>query len=55
LARKELQMLQKNAKTFSFIPVNDSRTNHLKERGNDTIWAIKKQSDADFDVKCTIV
>jgi hypothetical protein len=31
------------------------RTNHLEERGNDTIWAIKKQSDADSNVKCTTI
>jgi hypothetical protein len=29
--------------------------NHLEERGNDTILAKKKQSDLDFDVKCTII
>jgi hypothetical protein len=42
LTRKELQRLQKKAKTWSLIPVNDSRMNHLEERGNDTIWAMKK-------------
>jgi hypothetical protein len=50
--RKELQRLKK-AKTLSLIPVNDSRMNHLEERGNDTIRAIKKQSDSNSDVKCT--
>jgi hypothetical protein len=55
LARKELQRLQKKAKTFSLIPINDSRTNHLEERGNDTNRAMKKQSDTDYDVKYTTV
>ena len=41
LARKELQMLQKEAKTLSLTPINDSRTIHLEERGNDTIRAMK--------------
>jgi hypothetical protein len=52
--RKELQRLKK-AKTLSLIPINDSRMNHLEERGNDTIRAIKKQSDSDSNVKCTTV
>jgi len=34
---KNFKMLQKKAKTLSFIPVNDSRTNHIKKTGNDTI------------------
>jgi hypothetical protein len=55
LATKELQGLQKEAKTLSLISVNDSRMNHLEERGNDTIQAIKKQSDSDSDIKCTTV
>jgi hypothetical protein len=55
VARKELQTLQKEAKTLSFILVNDLRTNHLEERGNDMIWAIKKQSDLNSDVKCTTI
>jgi hypothetical protein len=42
LARKELQMLQKEAKNLSLIPFNDSRTIHLEKRGNNTIRAIKK-------------
>jgi hypothetical protein len=37
LVRKELQRLQKEAKEFSIQLVGDSRTNHLEERGNDTI------------------
>jgi len=41
LARKELQRLQEEAKNLSFFPVNDSRMNHVKERGNDTIRAMK--------------
>jgi hypothetical protein len=48
-------MLQKEAKNLSLIPINDSRTNHLEERGNDMIWVTKKQSDSDFDVKCATV
>jgi predicted xylose isomerase-like sugar epimerase len=55
LARKELQMLQKEAKTLSLIPINDSRTIHLEERGNDTIRAMKKQSNLDYDVKCVTI
>jgi len=37
LARKELQMLQKEAKELSIQLVGDPRMNHLEERGNDTI------------------
>jgi hypothetical protein len=48
----QLQRLKKEAKNLSLIPVNDSKTNHLEERGNDTIWATKKQSDSDCDIKC---
>jgi hypothetical protein len=55
LARKELQRLQKEAKTLSFIPVNDSRTNHIEKTGNDTIWVIKKQSDSNSNVNCTTI
>jgi hypothetical protein len=32
LARKELQRLQKQAKTLYFIPVDDSRMIYLEER-----------------------
>jgi len=32
--------------------VGDSRTNHLEERGNDTIQA---RSNSDFDVKCATI
>jgi hypothetical protein len=35
-----------------FFLINDSRMNHLEERGNDTIRAMKKQSNSDSDVKC---
>jgi len=48
LARKELQRLQKEAKEFSIQIIGDSRTNHLEERGNDTI---QEMSNSDFDVK----
>jgi carboxypeptidase C (cathepsin A) len=48
LARKELQRLQNEAKGLSIQLVSDSRTNHLEERGNDTIQA---RSNSDFDVK----
>jgi hypothetical protein len=34
---KNFKRLQKKSKTLSFIPVNDSRTNHIKKTGNDTI------------------
>jgi hypothetical protein len=36
-ARKELQRLQQEAKELSIKLVDDSRTNHLEKRGNDTI------------------
>ena len=55
LARKELQRLQKEAKNFPLIPVNDLRMIHLEERGNDTIRSTKKQSDSDSNVKFTTV
>jgi hypothetical protein len=37
LARKELQRLQNEAKELSIQLVGDLRTNHLEERGNETI------------------
>ena len=37
LVRKELQRLQKEAKELSIQLIGDLRTNHLEERGNDTI------------------
>jgi predicted RNase H-like nuclease (RuvC/YqgF family) len=52
LARKELQRLQKEAKELSIQLVGDSRTNHLEDRGNDTIQA---RSNSDFDVKCATI
>jgi hypothetical protein len=52
LARKELQKLQNEGKELSIQLVGDSRTNHLEERGNDTIQA---RSNLDFDVKCAII
>jgi len=52
LARKELQRLQKEAKEFSIQLVGDSRTNHLEDRGNDTI---QERSNSDFDVKCATI
>jgi hypothetical protein len=52
LARKELRRLQKEAKEFFIQLVGDSRTNHLEERGNDTI---KARSNSDFDVKCAAI
>jgi len=52
LARKELQRLQKEAKELSIQLVGDKRTNHLEERGNDTIHA---RSNWDFDVKCATI
>jgi hypothetical protein len=55
LARKELQRLQKEAKNFPLIPVNDLRMIHLEERGNDTIRSTKKQSDSDSNVKFATV
>jgi hypothetical protein len=50
--QKKLQRLQKEAKEFSIQLVGDSRTNHLEERGNDTIQA---RSNSDFDVKCATI
>jgi hypothetical protein len=52
LARKELQSLQKKAKEFSIQLVGDSRTNHLEDRGNDTI---QERLNSDFDVKCATI
>jgi hypothetical protein len=54
-ARKELQRLKQEAKEFSIKPVGDSRMNHLKEKENDTIREMKKQSDSDSNVKYAIV
>jgi hypothetical protein len=51
-ARKELQRLKQEAKELSIKPVGDSKTNHLDERGNDTIQV---RSDSDFDVKFSII
>ena len=51
-ARKEFQRLQHEAKELSIQLVGDSRTNHLEERGNDTIQA---RSNSDFDVKCATI
>jgi hypothetical protein len=48
LARKELQRLQKEAKELSIQLVGDSTTNHLEERGNDTI---QTRSNSNFDVQ----
>jgi hypothetical protein len=42
-ARKELQRLKQEAKELSIKPIGDWRTNHLEERGNETIRAMKKQ------------
>jgi hypothetical protein len=52
LARKELQRLRKKAMELSIKLVGDSRTNHLEERGNDTI---QERSNSDFDVKCAAI
>jgi hypothetical protein len=41
-ARKELQLLKQEVKELSIKPIGDLRTNHLEERGNDTIRAMKK-------------
>jgi len=48
VGKKKLQRLQKEAKELSIQVVGDSTTNHLEERGNDTIQA---RSNSDFDVK----
>jgi hypothetical protein len=52
LARKELQKLQKEAKELSIQLVGDLRTNHLEERGNDTI---QERSNSNSDVKCATI
>jgi hypothetical protein len=52
LARKELQRLPKKAKELSIQLVGDSRTNHLEEKGNDTIEA---RSNSDFYVKSATI
>jgi len=41
--KKRIQRLKQEAKELSIKPIGDSRTNHLKDRGNDTIWAMKKK------------
>jgi hypothetical protein len=41
LAKKEFYRLQKKDQNLSIILVNDSRMNHLEERRNDTIRAMK--------------
>jgi hypothetical protein len=41
---------EKNSKGFK-KRLRNSRTNHLEERGNDTIQA---RSSSDFDVKCYV-
>jgi hypothetical protein len=55
VGKKRTPKASKKAKTFSLIPINDSRMNHLEERGNDTNQAMEKQSDSDYDVKYTTV
>ena len=50
--RKELQRLQREANELFVKTIGDSRTNYLKERGNDTI---QERSDLDFGVKFSIV
>jgi len=52
LAKKELQMLQKEAKELSIQLLGDSRMNNLEERGNDTI---QERSNSDFDVKVSVL
>jgi hypothetical protein len=52
LARKELQRLRKKVKELSIQLVGDSRTNHLEERGNDTI---QERSNSDFDVRSAFI
>jgi len=52
LARKELQRLQNEAKEFFIQLVGDLSTNHLEDRGNDTI---QERSNSDFDIKCAII
>jgi hypothetical protein len=47
-----IRRLQKEAKELSIQLVGDKRTNHLEERGNDTIHA---RSNWDFDVKCATI
>jgi hypothetical protein len=41
-AKKELQQLKQEAMKLSIKPIGDSKTNHLEERGNDTIQGMKK-------------
>ena len=52
LARKQLQRLQNEAKELSIQLVGDLRTNHLEERGNDTI---QTRLNLDFDVNCATI
>jgi hypothetical protein len=52
VGKKELQRLQKEAKELSIQLVGDSRTNHLEDRGNDTI---QERSNSDSNVKCATI
>jgi hypothetical protein len=50
MARKELQILKQEAYEISIVPVGDMRTNHLEERGNDTIQERVKQENLNSSV-----
>jgi myosin heavy subunit len=54
-ARKELQRLKQEAKVLCIKPIGDFRMNLIEERGNDTIWAMKKQLNSDSDVNYTTI
>jgi hypothetical protein len=52
LEEKNSKGFKKEAKKLSNQLVGDSRTNHLEERGNDTI---QERSNSDSDVKCATI
>ena len=49
---KNSKGFKKEAKELSIQLVGDLRTNHLEERGNDTI---QERSHSDFDIKCATI
>jgi len=47
LARKEFRRLKQEAYETFIVPIGDTRTNHLEERGNDMIQERVKQENSD--------
>jgi hypothetical protein len=55
LARKEFRRLKQEAYETFIVPIGDTRTNHLEERGNDMIQERVKQENSDSSVIVPIV